>query len=159
MRATLKNIAKKILNKAVLASSEQRGEAELTQRLRDIMPDISSQYTTTTIDMQDTLLVNRVYCQHAFQMSTALRAIELLRSKNANSNITIVDIGDSAGTHLIYLKELLKNENLSLNALSVNLDQAAVDKINSKGLKAICCRAEELHLAEGGGESRYIHVV
>lgn len=151
MRTILKQVIKKILNKAILNSNTNRNENRLANRLMEIVPDISNQYTTTTIDMKDELLVNRVYCQHAFQMSIALKTIELFIAKNTSDIVTVVDIGDSAGTHLIYLQELMKDQSLSINALSVNLDKIAVEKIKSKGLNAICCRAEELHTVEGGG--------
>ena len=54
--------------------------------------------------------------------------------------MTIVDIGDSAGTHLLYLNELFGE----IRSLSVNLDVNAVKKIKQKGLDAIHARAEEL---------------
>ena len=48
-----------------------------------------------------------------------------------------------------YLEELSRQKNkLDIDALSVNLDSRAVDKIKSKGRKALLCRAEELDLDE-----------
>jgi 2-polyprenyl-3-methyl-5-hydroxy-6-metoxy-1,4-benzoquinol methylase len=54
--------------------------------------------------------------------------------------ITVVDIGDSSGTHIQYIKNIHNNT----RCLSVNLDETAVNKIKAKGLEAIFSRAEEL---------------
>lgn len=56
--------------------------------------------------------------------------------------LKIVDIGDSAGNHLKYLKYLLKNQ-YSVDGVSINLDKTAVDKINASGGCAVLCRAED----------------
>src|SRR5208337_1968021 len=50
---------------------------------------------------------------------------------------------DSAGTHMNYLRELLKDK-YDIQTISINLDQKAVDKIKSKGQKALLLRAEDL---------------
>lgn len=140
MKKSIKSAIYNILNLSLLASNKQRGEKELKDRLSIIVPELTNQYTTFEIDMKNNYLVNKVRCQHSFQISLALQAINLL---NKNNNITVVDIGDSAGTHLMYLNKLLKD--INIKALSVNLDPVAVEKIKSKGLNAILCRAEELH--------------
>ncbi|MEK7846841.1 MAG: methyltransferase domain-containing protein, partial [Nitrospinota bacterium] len=57
------------------------------------------------------------------------------------------DIGDSAGTHMLYLKELTKGK-FEIDTISVNLDPRAIKKIEARGLKAVLCRAEELDLGE-----------
>jgi hypothetical protein len=56
----------------------------------------------------------------------------------------IVDVGDSAGTHLKYLIGLYP-ENKGIRCMSVNMDQKAVDRIRGKGLDAMHARAEDLH--------------
>lgn len=130
------------------ATNIERNESELKDKLAKIVPDLTNQYTTFKIDNE--YLVNKIRCQHSFQMSIALKAIKFLESNRVNKgvDINIVDIGDSSGTHMIYLNSLLKNN--QTNTLSVNLDPVAIDKIKNKGLKALLCRAEELHLnAEG----------
>jgi hypothetical protein len=53
-------------------------------------------------------------------------------------------VGDSAGTHLTYLKTLLDRQGVQARTLSVNLDPVAVEKIRARGLEAIQCRAEAL---------------
>lgn len=59
---------------------------------------------------------------------------------NEFENPVIVDIGDSAGTHLQYLTGLYSN----IKCLSVNLDKEAVERIRAKGLNAVHARAEDL---------------
>ena len=56
--------------------------------------------------------------------------------------MTIVDIGDSSGTHSNYIKKLIQNNKLKL--LSVNLDPMAIEKIKQKGFEAILSKAEDL---------------
>ena len=111
--------------------------SKLVDQINVIVPDISSQYTTFRIE--DSYLETKVRAQHAFQLSLAQKAIEMVDKKA--SETTIVDIGDSSGTHLTYLHGLYGE----INALSVNLDPVAVQKIKDKGLRAIESRAELLH--------------
>lgn len=145
MKEILKSLIFKLLNISLIKSNKERKEESLKQKLEIIVPDLSAQYSTHVIDMNDQYLVNKVRGQHAFQMSLALKTIDLLGNKK---NINLVDIGDSSGTHLIYLNNLIKDRDV--NTLSVNLDPNAVSKIQAKGLNAILCRAEELHLQENG---------
>ena len=74
-RSLIKKLVGKILNYALLRSNQNRNERTLYEKLKIFAPDISEQYSTTIIDMRDTLLVNRVYCQHAFQVSVVLHSI------------------------------------------------------------------------------------
>lgn len=138
-----------MLTVSLKLSNHERGEYSLKQKLSKIVPDLTNQYTTFKIDMKNTYLVNKIRCQHSFQMSLALKAIELL--KDEKESINLVDIGDSSGTHLIYLEKLLAEKNIhNVQALSVNLDPVAVEKIKAKGLNAILSKAEELHLQPDG---------
>jgi len=150
MKSIIKSIIYWLLNRSLIASNKQRNEVELKSKLGQIVPDLTNQYTTFKIDMNNSYLVNKIRGQHSFQISIALKAIELLSMirKENDIDINIVDIGDSSGTHLIYLKKLLENK--KINALSVNLDPVAVQKIKDKGLNALLCRAEELHLNKEG---------
>lgn len=145
MKSFLKKILYKLLTTSLIASNKERKEFELKKKLEKIVPNLTNQYTTFKVDMNNEYLVNKIRGQHSFQMSIVLKAVELLNKKN---DINIIDIGDSAGTHLLYLKKLLENK--KINTLSVNLDHVAVDKIKAKGLNAILCRAEELHLNDTG---------
>jgi hypothetical protein len=77
---------------------------------------------------------------HAFQISLACTAIR--QEARPGESITVVDIGDSAGTHLRYLQSLLSD--IQLTCIGVNLDPEAVTRIRSRGIDALECRAEEL---------------
>lgn len=119
------------------AVREQRLD-ELMAQLTLIVPDIRQQYTTHVLEKPYVFL--KVRALHAFQISLVRKALELL-GVGANEPLTIVDIGDSAGTHLQYLEKL----HGKIRSLSVNLDSEAVLRIRSKGLEAIHARAEDLH--------------
>jgi hypothetical protein len=124
----------------------------MVERLRSLVPDVSQQYSTSSIDTE--ALEWRIRGLHAFQVTLALKAIdEILRtpgsSESSAAPFTIADIGDSAGTHVLYLNALLGSDqrfaNRGVRSVSVNLDPVAVAKIRSKGLPAILCAAEQLH--------------
>ncbi len=125
----------------VLKAVEEQKLIGLMDKLEEIVNDneIVNQYTNISPDsFLHTYWKIKIRAQHSFQISLVLKAAEML---NYNQDkITIVDIGDSAGTHILYLRNLLRN----VRSLSVNLDLKAVDKIKKRGLEAVCCRAEEL---------------
>jgi hypothetical protein len=127
--------------KCVLKAAEEQNLSKLMNSLETIIDDneIVKQYTNISPDaFAHPYWKAKLRAQHSFQISMVMKAIELFNFKD--KEITIVDIGDSAGTHILYLKSLLKN----VRSLSVNLDKTAVEKIQNKGLEAVCCRAEEL---------------
>jgi len=107
---------------------------DLYARLCKIVPDIDGQYTDTKIS--NAYIRLKVRAVHAFQVSLVKQAVKLFGQPEC-----LVDIGDSSGTHIQYLKSELGND---LQTLSVNLDQDAVARIRAKGLDAECCRAEDL---------------
>ncbi len=108
------------------------------KQLRQIVPDISQQESTeTTAGYWET---KRRGLQ-AFQCNMMLKSIECLPEATER---LIVDIGDSAGTHMLYLTELLNQ--CKVRTISVNLDPRAIEKIKRKGLNAILSRAEDLNL-------------
>jgi len=153
MRSIKKTIAGRINNiliHSLVQSTEERGETSLKNRLMSIVPDISEQYTTFRIDSKDNYINTKVRAQHTFQTSLTLKTIELLINKTCERKIKIVDIGDSSGTHLRYLEGLKEDYSIEIQSMSVNLDPEAVRKIKSQGLDAMQCRAEELHLVNGG---------
>lgn len=123
----------------------ENGFKDLIDRFRKIVPDISKQYSNLNEDILSPYLELKLRMQHAFQINALLDAIQNISTEKPD--ITIVDIGDSAGTHMIYVRELLKGSR-SIDTISVNLDPIAVEKIKSRGLEAILCRAEELNLGE-----------
>ena len=153
MQFIRKNISEKIrcfLISSLLQSSQERGEVDLKNRLMAIVPDITGQYTTFRIEADDGYLNAKVRAHHTFQIGITLKAVKRLLEEKARKQITIVDIGDSSGTHLRYLEGLKEDYGIEINAMSVNLDAKAVEKIKAQGLNALQCRAEDLHKIEGG---------
>ena len=124
-----------------LASKEQDLET-LSNKLSHIVPDIRDQYTT--FEVKNEYLIKKVRTQHAFQISLVLKAIPHNIRK---PEMGIVDIGDSAGTHLTYLIKLLKDDKryneTKFSIMSINCDPIAVKKIISKGIPAKLCSAED----------------
>jgi hypothetical protein len=129
---------------SIRSAAREQHLDRLTQRLAEIVPDLTSQYTTFSVDNE--FLQVKVRSLHAFQINLLIKAINYIPPKES---IYVVGIGDSSGTHLIYLDSILKNDvkftSCNLKYLSVKLDPIAVDKIASKGIKAILCRAEDLY--------------
>lgn len=113
--------------------------SKLVRRLRKIVPDISHQESRAN-ETGDYWELKRRGLQ-AFQCSLMLET--LVSSPQPEKKLTIVDIGDSAGTHMLYLKELAKHH-FEIDTISVNLDPRAIEKIRARGLTAILSRAEDL---------------
>lgn len=137
-----KKVFERLCKASISLSLKQEGLDKLVGQLRVIVPDISSQEEIYKSSLNDYLEL-KIRGLQAFQCKMMLKAIGEIPS----ASITVVDIGDSAGTHMLYLKELLKNER-QLETISVNLDPRAINKIKARGLKAILCRAEELDLPD-----------
>lgn len=116
------------------AASEQ-GLNRLVLKLEEIIPDISDQYSTFKLDTR--YLKTKARNLHAFQISLVNKVIEEFQKP------VIVDIGDSAGTHLQYIIGL-HSKNKDITSLSVNLDPEAIERIKAKGLNAVKARAEDL---------------
>jgi hypothetical protein len=145
----VKSLARVVLTRALVSGNRERGEDVLKSELVRIVPDISRQYTTFTIPPDDVYLHENFRALHAFQVSLALDAIARWRASHPGQSPMLVDIGDSAGTHLTYLKTLLDRQGVQARTLSVNLDPVAVEKIRARGLEAIQCRAEALAKVPG----------
>ena len=134
----LRKLYHRIAYWSIMEAQKQQSLTELVNNLRALVPDISQQYSRNTLDF------NRYYelkmrAQQAFQCSVMLKAIEDFSAEK----LVVADIGDSAGTHMIYLKELTKGK-FDLETVSVNLDPRAVRKIQDRGLNAIQKRAEDI---------------
>lgn len=136
----LRNSMRGLLESLQLVSLKQAVKEQKLQLMYDkltkIVPDISTQYSSFFI-MEGEFLLTKVRSLHSFQMSLVEKALQIL---NFKGHETIVDIGDSAGTHVQYFKNLFGD----YHTLSVDLDKNAVDKIKGKGLEAVHARAEEL---------------
>jgi 2-polyprenyl-3-methyl-5-hydroxy-6-metoxy-1,4-benzoquinol methylase len=125
-----------ILRTSIEKASKEQGLQSIAAELTRIVPNIKNQYSTFEID--NPYLNAKVRSQHAFQISLVNEII------GEFDKPTIVDIGDSAGTHLQYLLGLY-SKNKKVHCLSVNLDAQAVEKIKQKGIDAIHAKAEALH--------------
>ena len=124
-----------IKTQSLLKALKEQGFSELIDNLIKIVPDINDQYSSFQIDTP--YLNTKVRGLHAFQISLVNEVISDIESS------VIVDIGDSAGTHLQYLQGLYDNSK-RMECLSVNLDSKAVERIRKKGLNAALARAEDL---------------
>jgi len=124
------------LIKSIYAAVKEQGFLDIMDQLVISVPDITHQYST--FDLNSDYLKTNVRAMHAFQIYLVNHALNSLNKKN----LTIVDIGDSSGTHIQYLRNLYKDYDMRF--ISVNMDKTAVNKIKEKGLEAIHCRAEEL---------------
>ncbi len=132
LRKTLHSLFILSLKKAL---AEQKF-TEIYNKLSHIVSDISDQYSTFAIDNR--YLETKVRAQHSFQIALFRQAFELI---DHSATLSVVDIGDSSGTHIQYINSLFPK---NIKALSVNLDKDAVERIKRKGLTAIQARAEDL---------------
>jgi len=139
----IQKLLKKTMEASLISSCKERGQEKIKKKLMTIVPDLSEQYSFIKMDVSDPYVEHKMYGQHAFQISLAIEALDLL--KPDSKSITVVDIGDSAGTHSLYLKEFMKEKSTIIDVLSVNLDPVAIEKIENRGLKAKLCRAEDFH--------------
>ncbi|MBN1870813.1 MAG: methyltransferase domain-containing protein [Candidatus Omnitrophica bacterium] len=124
-----------LLTDSLTSAAREQSLLNLRRKLEAIVPDIKEQYTAFKVDNE--YLRAKVRNMHAFQISLVQPVVSQFESP------TIVDIGDSAGTHIQYLKGLF-SDSCSLKCLSVNLEKEAVEKVRQKGIEAIQARAENL---------------
>ena len=140
LKGKVKNNLGKLLHNLFISSLKsavkEQGLDKFVQKLEKIVPDLTNQYTTCLID-NDYLKV-KVRSQHAYQISLFDYIVGEFNSP------VIVDIGDSAGTHIKYILEMYFKDN-QVRCISVNLDENAIRKIKEKGLEAINIKAENLH--------------
>jgi len=123
-----------VMKTSIEKASKEQDLKDLADKLAETVPDITAQYSTFKID--NPYLRTKVRNQHAFQISLVHEII------GEFDKPMIVDIGDSAGTHLQYIMGLHPKK---MQCLSVNLDAQAVERIKQKGLEAVNARAEDLH--------------
>lgn len=125
--------------KSIRQAVQEQGFSWLVDRLTQIVPDLTDQYSDFKVEGE--YLATKVRAQHAFQVSMVKEAVRFIE-KQISKRITIVDVGDSAGTHLQYIAGLFEDKDIQ--SLSVNLDADAVKRIKEKGLEAVCVNAEDL---------------
>lgn len=136
----LNEITAKISRFSLFWAMKENRFGDLIAKLRLIEPDISRQEVRESMAFNEFSEFKRRLLQ-AFQCNLLLLALEDFKP----GKLSVVDIGDSAGTHMLYLK-VLAGEKFDLDTLSVNLDPRAIEKIKARGQKALLCRAEELDL-------------
>lgn len=118
--------------------------------IRDCNIDLMNQYSnnpnTNDGDYTKYYLLKLINT-HAFQAKFTKSALcDLVANGyiNPDSTLVMVDIGDSAGTHLKYQRKMLQGMFEDIRTVSVNLDPVAVEKIRAGGGgEAVLCRAED----------------
>lgn len=110
------------------------------KKIEKIISDYSKQYNHGKIDGK--FWNYKVRAHHAFQLQMCLKAINLFKENFFKKKIKIIDIGDSSGTHVNYLKKIV--DEFEIETLSVNLDPLAVKKIQENGHDAINVKAEDI---------------
>ena len=121
------------------AALREQGLWSMYRYLEGLVPDITDQYTSFRVDTDYLRL--KVRGLHAFQMELVLKALD----RFVKAPAFVVDIGDSAGTHVQYVREYCRDaESLVPTCWSVNWDPEAVKRIQSKGLDARLQNVEHL---------------
>ena len=87
--------------------------------------DIIGQYTTSELDTA--YLQVKVRALHSFQKE--LINLAVLSCINSSDIKTVIDLGDSSGRHLGYVKELIGEAKY----IGVNVDKEAIKKIDERG--------------------------
>lgn len=138
VKAHLKTALERLQLNSLRQAVREQGLWELEEQLTQIVPDLKHQYSAFEVDSD--YLSLKIRGMHAFQMTLANAAIASLSS--LRDPLAIVDVGDSAGSHIQYLKALHKER--ELQCTSVNIDPAAIKRIREKGLQAELVGAEEV---------------
>lgn len=135
VKSAVRKAVERLAVRCIKSAARQQGLSRIVADLENIVPDISGQYSSRRLDSD--YLVAKVRTQHAFQMSLVAKVIDEFKDP------VIVDIGDSSGTHLKYIKGLYP-EKSGMRCLSVNLDEEAVKRIRASGIEAVKARAENV---------------
>jgi len=113
----------------------EQGLAGMHDKLETIVNDVRHQYSS--FELCSIYTFTKTRGMHAFQTGLVEEAFSCL----PKNDLSIVDVGDSAGTHLAYLKGLHPDRVQS--SLSINIDPEAVRRIQEKGLPARQLAAED----------------
>lgn len=138
LRARLKTGSDWLRTRSLREALKEQKLDRTYRRLREIIPDIRHQYSSYEVDTELMELETRGL--QAFQVTLAEKAMQIARASGAPERLTLIDIGDSSGAHIEYLKTL----HGAVRSLSVNVDSAAVAKIQAKGLEAVHASAEDI---------------
>ncbi len=135
LRSFVRRVLFWVWERSLGAALRQQQLGRIAKELAIIVPDLRDQYSDLLIE--GSYLTAKVRAVHAFQIWLVQSALPEFMHP------TIVDIGDSSGTHLRYLTGLASGPT-AMRSLSVNMDAKAVERIRAKGLEAVHARAEEL---------------
>lgn len=138
------SLSESILYQSLLASAKENNLINIIQRLEQIRPDLSNHYSNTEYEAKNCFQIKKLRHLHSFQVRLALKSIDLYQSLNSAKPL-IVDIGDSSGSHYLYIKAYLDERKYDFDWISANLDPIAVEKTTKKGIPSLNCRAEEIH--------------
>ena len=88
---------------SVRAAIKEQGLCSAVERLRQVLPDVTDQFTRG-FDEGEFQRYWEVKMRgiHAFQVDCILDALKQVKGEN----LTLADIGDSAGNHAAYIKAL-----------------------------------------------------
>ena len=100
----IKKIIFQLLIFSLIKARNEQGYKAMVSKIKSILPSLKDQYTSFVVE--GNYLETKVYNLHAFQTQLLLDAINSLTTENKNP--VIVDIGDSSGNHILYLKSILK---------------------------------------------------
>ena len=101
VKSRIKENLPALLSKSLNAAAAEQKLTDIRSLLEKLVPDISEQYSEFKITDHYTEI--KVRNMHAFQISLVKPVIDEFDQP------VIVDIGDSAGTHLQYLLGLYQN--------------------------------------------------
>lgn len=143
-------IWEKLRTHCLLCVQKRKGYGSFQTIINECSVNLLEQYTdnpSSDIDEHyKNYYISKLVNEHAFQAQFTFESIkEIVKGNNTGADrpFVIVDIGDSAGSHLKYQRKLLAGMIDDVRTISVNLDPAAVDRIRKGGGEAVLCRAED----------------
>lgn len=123
-------------------AADEQGLTPLMTQLRGIVPDLRDQFS---LGFDEAEYARYWEIKMRAQQAWQIRCVQDALAAIGRSGVTLVDIGDSSGTHSTYIKAIAPRDQVA-RCIGVNLDAQAVARICAKGGEAIQSRAEELDL-------------
>jgi SAM-dependent methyltransferase len=134
MRRILKGAVEELWRLSLEAAVKEQGLRGLMGRLEAVAPDLSA--IRTGYRVASPFLVTCHRALDAFQVWLVRQVLDEF------SELTVVDVGDSSGRHLLYVKDL--RGGAPTRCISVNVDPAAVERVADLGIDGVCERAERI---------------
>lgn len=135
LKVFIRDMIYSVFAKSLGASARSNGFDRLIEELKKAVPDISDQYSSHRVE--GPYLERKVRNMHAFQIGLVVGLLEEFVKPS------IIDLGDSSGTHIKYIRHILPKEK-GMTSLSINIDDEAITRIRSKGLECIKLRVEDM---------------